>query len=85
VMPHYGAVFTSDEITGDDAARYDLIHFTPRRSPLVGAIERLAHGDTEPLAMFHLADLGLPPTWTVGVPALLIVGLAVSAWRLLRW
>jgi 4-amino-4-deoxy-L-arabinose transferase-like glycosyltransferase len=69
VVPHYA------EIVGEDESNYAQVNFAPRHSPLVGAISRLAHGQTEPLAMFHLKDTGLPPTWTVGVPLLLLVGL----------
>jgi hypothetical protein len=74
VNPHYSAV------VGGDESRYDLVNFVPQHSPLVGAIFRLAHGQTEPLAMFHLADTGLPATWTSSVPLLLITGLVGGIW-----
>jgi len=47
-------------------------------SPLGYALRDLQHGHTEPLAMFHLADHGLPPSWVIGVPLLLIIGLGYA-------
>ena len=51
-------------------------------SPVLYAAERLWWGQTEPLAFFHLRTLGLPPTWDVGLPALLLLGLATGTWLL---
>jgi hypothetical protein len=51
---------------------------------LADAVHRLLHGQTEPLAMFHLRDTGLPPTWTVGIPLLLIAGVITGAYTLAR-
>lgn len=73
-VPYYSEVFAGDA-RDEDAARYDRIHFQPDESPLIEAARRLAAGKTEPLAVFHLDDSGLPPTWTVGVPAGLLAGL----------
>ncbi|WP_162909351.1 glycosyltransferase family 39 protein [Aggregatilinea lenta] len=54
----------------------------PGDAPLVWAADELAAGQTEPLALFHLGDLGLPPTWSVGVPLLCAAGIALGAWRI---
>ncbi len=78
VTPQYASVVGADE------SRYRLIHFVPRYSPLVGATRRVIHGQMEPLALFHLKETGLPPTWTIGVPLLLIAGLVVSGWRFVK-
>jgi hypothetical protein len=78
VIPHYA------EVAGSGASGIDRIDFVPRDSPLVDAIRRLLHGQTEPLAMFHLSDSGLPPTWTIGVPLLLILGALTGAYTLAR-
>ena len=78
VTPHYAERAINGETD------YAAIHYDPRQSPLVGGTERLIRGDTEPLGMFHLSDTGLPPTWTLGAPALLILGLitgATTVWR----
>ena len=45
---------------------------------LLFAAERALRGQTEPLAVFHLRELGLPATWWVGLPALLLAGLATG-------
>jgi hypothetical protein len=66
LTPHYAATDTT-------ALHYDL-----RQIPQVAAVRRVLDGQTEPLAMFHLNATGLPPTWSVGVPLLLIAGLIVS-------
>ena len=76
VIPHYA------EVAASGPSGVDRINFVPRDSPLVDAVRRLVHGHTEPLAMFHLRDTGLPTTWTVGVPLLLIAGAITSAYRL---
>jgi hypothetical protein len=78
VVPHYAA------LAGNGTSGLDRIDFVPRDSPLVDAVRRLLHGQTEPLAMFHLGDTGLPPTWTVGVPLLLIAGAISGAYSLVR-
>jgi hypothetical protein len=78
VIPHYAAV------AGNDLSGADRIDFVPRDSPLADAVHRLLHGQTEPLAMFHLRDTGLPPTWTVGIPLLLIAGALTGAYTLAR-
>jgi hypothetical protein len=54
------------------------LHYDPRQMPQVAAVRRVLDGQTEPLAMFHLEATGLPPTWSVGVPLLLMAGLIVS-------
>jgi hypothetical protein len=69
LTPHY-AVLTVDGVTD-----YAALHTDPRQIAQVAAARRLIHGQTEPLAMFHLKETGLPPTWAVGVPALLLAGL----------
>jgi hypothetical protein len=79
VTPHYATLFDPAQDFGSDAARYNRVNFAPRHSPLVGGVERLLRGQTEPLAMFHLAGTGLPPTWTAGVPLVLILGLLAGA------
>lgn len=56
--------------------------FTPDESPLVWAAREAAAGHTEPLALFSLADTGLPPTWSVGAPLLCAVGVVAGAWRI---
>jgi hypothetical protein len=66
LTPHYAA-------TDTNALRYDL-----RQTPQVAAVRRVLDGQTEPLAMFHLDATGLPSTWSVGVPLLLMAGLIVS-------
>ena len=78
VIPHYA------EVAGSGSSAVDRIDFVPRNSPLVDAVQRLLHGETEPLGMFHLRDAGLPPTWTVGVPLLLIAGAITGALTLVR-
>lgn len=60
------------------------VAWTVRESPLVGAARRLADGRTEPLALFHLAETGLPRTWSAGAPALLIAGALAASGRLAR-
>ncbi len=65
-----------------DAAR--CVAWTVRDIPLVGAVRMLADGRSEPLALFHLAESGLPRAWSVGAPALLSGGLVASAWRVAR-
>ena len=67
LTPHYAA------LAGTDARYYDLHHI-----PQVAAVRRVLDGQTEPLAMFHLDTTGLPPTWSLGVPLLLIAGLIGS-------
>ncbi|MBN1200269.1 MAG: hypothetical protein JXJ20_00300 [Anaerolineae bacterium] len=74
VIPHYA------DVVGAGTSGYKLVHYAPRHTPLAGAIRRLLDGQTEPLALFRLADTGLPPTWAVGVPLLLALGLVVGAW-----
>jgi len=77
-VPHYAA------LVGAGEGGYHAIHYTPGESPLVAAVERLLDGDTEPLALFHLAGTGLPRTWTVGAPLVLLIGLGWAAraiWR----
>lgn len=70
VTPHYAAESRNE--------------FAPRDSVLVSAGRLISEGDTEPLALFHLGDTGLPPTWTVGVPVLLVLALIVSGGMLAR-
>jgi hypothetical protein len=70
LTPHYAA------LAGRTALYYD-----PRRIPQVAAARRLLDGQTEPLAMFHLSATGLPPTWSVGVPLVLVAGLVFSSKR----
>jgi hypothetical protein len=67
LTPHYAAL-----------ADTTALHYDPRQMPQVAAVRRVLDGQTEPLAMFHLDATGLPPTWSVGVPLLLIAGLIVS-------
>jgi hypothetical protein len=52
--------------------------------PLAGAARLLADGHSEPLALFHLTESGLPRTWSVGAPALLSGGLIAGIWRMAR-
>jgi len=61
---------------------YDAIHWRPGASPLVTAVERLADGQTEPLALFHLSGSGLPRAWTLGVPLAALGGLALGGWKI---
>ena len=68
LTPHYAA------LTDTPAPYYDL-----RLMPQVVAVRRVLNGRTEPLAMFHLDRTGLPPTWYLGVPLILIAGLIVSS------
>lgn len=77
-IPHYAA------LAGAGEAGYHALHYAPGSSPLVAATERILRGQTEPLAMFHLAGTGLPRTWTVGVPLTLLAGLGWSAWAIWR-
>jgi hypothetical protein len=79
VTPHYR------EVVGADESRVRLVNFAPRYAPLVGAARRLLRGQTEPLAVFHLKGMGLPPTWSIGVPLLLILGAALAARRIARY
>jgi hypothetical protein len=58
-----------------DHSRYHAPVWSIREMPLIWSIQQVTHGHTEPLALFHLTDTGLPATWTVGVPVLLILGL----------
>lgn len=66
----------------ESGAELDRAKFEPGASPLVWAAGELAGGHTEPLALFALADTGLPPTWSVGVPLLCAIGIALGAWRI---
>lgn len=66
LTPHYAALT-------DTAA----LHYDPRQIPQAAALRRALDGQTEPLAMFHLSETGLPPTWSIGVPLLLLAGLIV--------
>ena len=76
VTPHYAAESRNE--------------FAPGDSALISAIRRISEGKTEPLALFHLRDTGLPPTWTVGVPLLLVLtliasgGMLARAWRTIQ-
>jgi len=65
-----------------DPAR--CVAWTVCEAPLVGAVRLLADGRSEPLALFHLAETGLPPAWSVGAPALLIGGVIAGVWRMAR-
>ncbi len=65
-----------------DPAR--CVAWTLRDAPVVGAARLLADGRGEPLALFHLAETGLPRTWSVGAPALLIGGVIAGVWRMAR-
>ncbi len=78
IIPHYA------QIAGHDAADVDRINFSLRDAPVVAAIRDVAHRRTEPLAMFHLDETGLPRTWTVGVPILLILGVIASIRGMIR-
>jgi len=60
------------------------VAWTVREAPLVGAARLLAEGRSEPLALFHLAETGLPGTWSAGAPALLIAGTFAAGWRMAR-
>ncbi|MBN1680798.1 MAG: hypothetical protein JW966_10935, partial [Anaerolineae bacterium] len=85
ITPHYAAVFGASPVTGDTPATagdaYHRVNYTFSDSPLAAGLRRLVHAQTEPLALFHLADTGLPPTWAVGVPLLLLIGLGVGVRR----
>ncbi len=63
---------------------YGRLHWTPGATPLVVAVERVLAGQTEPLALFHLAGSGLPRTWTVGAPLAALAGLALGGWAMAR-
>jgi hypothetical protein len=78
LTPHYAA------LTQGDQTDYAALHTDLRQTPQVAAFRYVAQGQTEPLAMFHLGDTGLPPTWTLGAPALLLIGIMLGAWQLLR-
>ena len=71
-------------VTASEASvtEYGAIHWRPDASPLAVAVERLAAGQTEPLALFHLSGSGLPRAWTVGVPLAALGGLALGGWKL---
>ena len=73
LTPHYAA------LTDTSALHNDL-----RQIPQAAAFRRVLNGQTEPLAMFHLNETGLPATWSVGVPLLLLAGLIVSGELLMR-
>ncbi len=75
LTPHYAA------LTVDGETDYAALHNDPDLIPQLAAARRLVRGQTEPLAVFHLSDTGLPSTWTVGVPALLLAGLVTSLIR----
>jgi hypothetical protein len=79
ITPHYVA-----HTPPGGATDYGALHTDPRESALVYAAGRAIAGDTEPLALFHLDDTGLPPTWTTGFPVLIGLGCALSAWRILN-
>ncbi len=55
------------------------VAFSVHDSQLVGAARALVAGRTESLGLFHLEAVGLPVTWTVGVPLLLLAGLVAGA------
>lgn len=67
-----------------NATDYNRLHWTPGATPLAVAVERAFAGQTEPLALFHLAGSGLPRTWTVGVPLAALVGMALGGWAMMR-
>jgi hypothetical protein len=77
VVPHYA------DVVGADAARYRVANFPPRYAPPLAAIRRVMHGQTEPVALLHLDDTGLPPAWTVGAPLVSVLGLVWSVWHVL--
>jgi 4-amino-4-deoxy-L-arabinose transferase-like glycosyltransferase len=54
--------------------------FSVTDSPVIGALRLLAEGQSEPLALFHLAATGLPLTWQIGAPALALGGLLAGTW-----
>jgi hypothetical protein len=76
LTPHHAEVFTTS------ASPYHRINWVPAESPLVAAVTRLARGQSEPLAMFHLKSLGLPASWWVGLPLALTAGGAIGLVRL---
>ncbi|MBN2304856.1 MAG: hypothetical protein JXQ72_10285, partial [Anaerolineae bacterium] len=85
LTPLYIAAFEAEgSPTTTDSPAYDTLNFDPAQSLLAGAIRRLADGHTEPLALFHLRDSGLPPTWTTGAPLAVIVGLVIGVRGIIR-
>lgn len=78
VTPHYAALAAR-------GAGFERALFAAEDAPLLAAARRALDGATEPLALFHLGGLGLPVTWTVGLPFLCIVGLLIGAWRVAAW
>ncbi len=68
-----------DHASVGGATDYDRLHWHIDATPLAVAVERLAGGRTEPLALFHLSGSGLPPAWTLGAPLLALGGLALGA------
>ncbi|MBN1564884.1 MAG: hypothetical protein JXA10_13640, partial [Anaerolineae bacterium] len=78
VTPHYAALTTPDGSTD-----YAALHIDPREAGIGYAARQVIAGHTEPRALLHLNDTGLPPSWTWGVPVLCVIGLLWSGWRLL--
>lgn len=70
------------DLTPGFAAAGGSVDWDPAQAPLTGAVRRLADGQTEPLALFHLGETGLPPTWSVGAPLALLAGMiaGVMGW-----
>ena len=78
VTPHYAALASRGE--GFERALVAL-----GDAPLLAAARRALDGTTEPLALFHLGGLGLPATWTAGLPLACVAGLLIGAWRVAAW
>jgi hypothetical protein len=78
IIPHYA------QVAAGRAADVDRMNFSLSESPLMAAIRDILHGQTEPLGLFHLRDTGLPVTWTVGVPVLLILGVIAGFWGMMK-
>lgn len=75
IVPHFA---------GEQAANIDRVNWTIRAALPVAAWRDLIAGRTEPLALFHLHETGLPPVWSVGVPLVCLSGLVVGVMLLAR-
>lgn len=79
LTPHFAA------LTQDGETDYTTLHYNLRHIPQIAAWQCVIRGQTEPLAMFHLKATGLPATWWIGLPVLLLAGLATFGARFAYW
>ena len=78
VTPIYAEVFQGTS-NHDDESRYAVVHYSPKKSPIVAAFQQAFDGQWEKQAIYELAGTDLPDTWVKGVPRAihLIFGLSI--------